>query len=146
MTRALMRLLYRRWSFTPVRFYQSGNGAGRKSSPSSVYSRGRSEPVAQGVGTVLDGDEEGCGDDRILCGGRRETGIGVQEPAEVGYTFEAPPGVDAAGLEYPVRHAGDFLGLAPTGAPRNFQVGHLREDLQVGLDQGAAYGVCAGEG
>src|SRR5215208_1276237 len=137
MTRALMLLLY---ADSLARFYQSGEWAGL------TASRGRPEPVAQGVMTVFQGYQEGGGDDGILGRGRREAGVGAQQAAEVGYPFEAPPGVDTAGLQNPVGHAGDFLGLLAACAGGHIEVRHLREDLEVGLNQGAADGVCAGEG
>src|ERR671913_282935 len=138
MTRALMILLY---ADNLPRFYQPVVRAWRTASPS----RGRPEPVAQGIGTVLEGDEEGCGDDGILGRSRREARVCAEQAAEVGYPFEAPPGVDAAGLQDPVRHAGDFLGLLAARAGRHIEVGDLRENLDVGLDQGAAGGVRPGK-
>src|SRR5215208_1824169 len=137
MTRALMLLLY---ADSLARFYQSGEWAGL------TASCGRPEPVAQGVRTVLQGYQGGGGDDRILGRGRREAGVGAQQAAEVGYPFEPPPRVDTAGLQDPVRHPGDFLGLLAARAARHVEVGHLREDLEVGLDEGAADGDCTGEG
>src|SRR5215211_7317396 len=139
MTRALMLLLY---ADSSARFYQSVEWAGRTSS----RSRSRPEPVAQGVRTILEGDEEGGSDDGILGRSRREAGISAEQAAEVGYPFEAPPGMDTPGLQDPVCHAGDVLGLLAARSARYIEVGHLREDLQVGLDQGAAYGVCPGKG
>src|SRR5215212_10922786 len=139
MTRALILLLY---ADSSARFYQSVEWAGRIASPS----RSRLEPVAQGIRTVLEGDEEGGSDDGILGRSRREAGVSAKEAAEVGYPFEAPPGMDTAGLQDPVSHTGDFLGLLATRAACHIEVGHLREDLEVGLDQGAAYGIFPGKG
>src|SRR5215218_8403533 len=108
MTRALMLLLY---ADSSARFYQSVEWAGRTSSPS----RSRPQPLAQGVRTVLKGDEEGGSDDGILGRSRREAGVSAKEAAEVGYPFEAPPGMDTAGLQDPVCHTGDFRGLPHRG-------------------------------
>src|SRR4029453_12870084 len=137
MTRALMLLLY---ADSSARFYQSVEWAGRTSSPS----RSRPQPVAQGVRTVLEGDEEGGSDDGILGRSRREARVSAKEAAEVGYPFEAPPGMDTAGLKDPVFQTGDFRALLAPAAPCHIEVGHLREDLEVGLDQGAAYGIFPG--
>src|SRR5687768_13455338 len=139
MTRAVMFLLYADFH---ARFYQSAVYAGRTASPS----RGRSEPVAQGVRTVLQGHEKSGGDDGIFGSSRREARVFSQQAAEVGYPFEAPPGVDTTGFQDTVRHAGDFFGLLAARATRHIEVGHLREDFEVGLDQGSANGVRPGEG
>src|SRR3712207_3388823 len=94
--------------------------------PAPVVPRGRPEMADQGPGTVLQGDEEGGGDDGRLGGGGREARIGAQEAVQVGYPLEAASGVDAACLEDPVGHAGDVLGLPAPGPAGDVEVRHLR--------------------
>lgn len=65
--------------------------------PSSP-ARGWSDAVAEDFGAVLEGEQEGGGDDRGFRGRRREPGVGAQEPVQVGYRLQAPPGTDASSL------------------------------------------------
>jgi hypothetical protein len=102
--------------------------------------------VAKCLGTVLQGDQEGGRHYRVFGRGRREAGFGAQEPSEVSRTFETTPGMNTAGLEDPMRHAGNLFGLVAAGAAGHVEVGHLGEDLQISLNQGAAHGICPGEG
>src|SRR5919107_649087 len=100
-----------------------------RGSSSPAQAPGRLYPVAQRAGAVPRGYEEGARHYRVFGRSRGQAGFSAQEPAEVGRTFETTPGMDSAGLEDPVRHAGDLFGLLAARAAGHVEVGNLGEDL-----------------